>query len=74
MHLVPPGTSILEKLHSDEKYLGINFGKAAPDELDADDCCVDAEEGAPKRFPIIVVAVETRLECLFLVESSAENT
>ena len=68
IHLVPPGTSIREKLHSDVKYLGTNFCTWLL--VDA----ADEVELCPNKFPIIDVAVDTKLEVLFFEESSAEKT
>ena len=87
MHFVAPGTSILEKLHSLVKYFGTNFELKLllfpeevvlaldPESLDFEYTLLTCDEfDEPKRFPTMAVAVETRLDVLFLDESSAENT
>ena len=86
MHFVAPGTSILEKLHSLVKYFGTNFELKLllfpevvlaldPESLDFEYILLTCDEfDEPKRFPTMAVAVETRLDVLFLDESSAENT
>ena len=76
MHRVAPGTSIREKLHSEEKYLGTNMGafSVLPPEEEEEGTGGEDDEELPNKFPIMDVAVETRLDVLFLVESSVENT
>ena len=71
------------------KYFGTNFGtlfSALSDVVPAPELFGDPIEGAwaeeedetpvedPNKFPIMEVAVVTRLEVLFLEESSVENT
>lgn len=88
IHFVAPGTSILEKLHSLVKYLGTNLElkllePPVPFELELGPCPLELDEVlvglcdkfvAPNKLPTMAVAVETRLDVLFLEESSAENT
>ena len=49
--------------------------EAFDDEMEDDEFgVVDEEELVPNQFPTIAVAVDTKLDVLFLDESSAENT
>ena len=49
--------------------------EALDDEMEDDEFGVDDdEELVPNQFPTIAVAVDTKLDVLFLDESSAENT
>ena len=49
--------------------------EALDDEMEDDEFGVDEEEElVPNQFPTIAVAVDTKLDVLFLDESSAENT
>jgi hypothetical protein len=88
IHLVAPGTSILEKLHSLVKYLGTNLELKLlefpvtvafdfdPESLGFDKVLLGVcdEFADPNKFPTIAVAVDIRLDVLFFDESSAENT
>ena len=87
MHFVAPGTSILEKLHSLVKYFGTNLELKLLElplpfvaELEFGPLVLDvalallAEFVDPNKFPTIAVAVDIRLDVLFLEESSAEKT
>ena len=48
--------------------------EALDDEMEDDEFGVDEDEEEPNQFPTIAVAVDTKLDVLFLDESSAENT
>ena len=67
IHLVPPGTSILLKLHSEVKYLGSNLLEAGPKKSVAEDTNEDIlflEESSEAKIWIVpwLEDAQTKLE------------